>query len=170
MGTSRLLTMINMSRAFFRQASTVPRLAISPARVSVAPALRPASVAAPIRCFSLSPSLLKRTSWQKAEPVEYDELKPLTEQPTDDILLLDVREPVEVVQGNIPSSVNVPLSEMPEALKMDDADFFRKYAFRKPSKDQKIIVHCKAGKRSQTVLDQMKGMGWEHSQLHWLVG
>lgn len=50
-----------------------------------------------------------------------------------------MREPVEVVQGNIPSSVNVPLSEMPEALKMDDADFFRKYAFRKPSKDQKIM-------------------------------
>lgn len=43
---------------------------------------------------------------------------------------------------------------------MDEADFLRAYAFRKPSKQQPIILYCRSGKRSETALDLAKKRGY----------
>lgn len=58
--------------------------------------------------------------------------------------MIDVRETDEVIQGNIPSSVNLPMSELESGLKLEPGNFQRKFAFGKPRKDQPIIVYCKA--------------------------
>lgn len=51
----------------------------------------------------------------------------------------DVREPEEVIQGSIPSSVSLPLSKLEKQLDSDEGDFTRVNGFHKPTKDQKIM-------------------------------
>jgi 3-mercaptopyruvate sulfurtransferase SseA len=50
-----------------------------------------------------------------------------------------VREPDEVMQGNIPSSVNLPMSQLEGAIASDEGDFTRINGFKKPTKDQQIM-------------------------------
>ena len=62
------------------------------------------------------------------------ELKSLRDS-HDDHFLLDVRQPDEWEQANIPGATLIPLGELPER-------------FSELPRDQKLIVHCKAGGRS----------------------
>ncbi|GAA6021697.1 hypothetical protein JCM10207_008546 [Rhodosporidiobolus poonsookiae] len=127
-----------------------------------------ARTAPPSRAFALSApardryaAVAKDPKWRNSQPVTYEELKPITKSPSDDILLIDVREPNEVALGSIPSSVNLPLSTFEKALRMDEGDFVREYGFRKPTKTQPYITYCKAGVRAQTALDLAKSAGYK---------
>ncbi|GJN92298.1 hypothetical protein Rhopal_005328-T1 [Rhodotorula paludigena] len=99
--------------------------------------------------------------WTQGAKVSYDELKPLTQSPSDKILLIDVREPEEVALGSIPSSVNLPLSSFEKSLSMDEGDFTRVHGFRKPTKNQPMIFYCKAGVRAQTAVDLARSQGFK---------
>ncbi|KAH9809407.1 Rhodanese-like domain-containing protein [Melampsora americana] len=94
--------------------------------------------------------------------IDYRELKPLTLTPSDDVLLVDVREVEEVIQGNIPSSVNLPLSSIEKSLELHSDEFIKLNGFRKPSLNQKIIFYCRSGKRSQTALEISKLKGFKN--------
>ncbi|WVQ97329.1 hypothetical protein IAU59_004440 [Kwoniella sp. CBS 9459] len=105
-----------------------------------------------------------RSAWAKEPIVKYEELKPITQQPTDDILVIDVREPDEVALGSIPSAVNLPLSRFKDALDRgtNPGDFQREFAFTKPTFDQKIIVFCRSGKRSANAASQASEKGYHN--------
>jgi len=107
--------------------------------------------------------------------VTYEELKPLTEQPSDKVVLIDVREPEEIAQGSIPSSVALPLSIIREALLSPPDSFKQKYGFPKPGTgEQEVIFYCRSGKRSATACDEAVKQGWkgvknyEGSWLDWV--
>ncbi|TIA87631.1 hypothetical protein E3P99_03067 [Wallemia hederae] len=89
--------------------------------------------------------------------VQYKDIKPLTEAPTEDKVLIDVREPNEVIQGSIPSSYNLPLSKFEHALDLDDAEFKNLYGFNNPASgnDHKrdSIFFCLSGKRAAIACD-----------------
>jgi len=71
-----------------------------------------------------------------------------------------VREPDEAIQGSIPSSVNLPLSVLPNSLHLHESAFKAKHGFEKPLKDQEIIFYCRTGKRSATACDVAKRNGF----------
>lgn len=73
----------------------------------------------------------------------------------------DVREVDEVVQGNIPSSVNLPLSSLEKSLEAHEDDFVRSNGFKKPSKKQTIIFYCRSGVRSAKAMELAKMKGFE---------
>jgi len=75
--------------------------------------------------------------------------------------LIDVREPDEVIQGSIPSSINIPLSVLPGSLHMKAEDFEEKFGFKKPGRDQEIIFYCRSGVRAATAGDIAKKNGYE---------
>lgn len=75
--------------------------------------------------------------------------------------MIDVREPDEVIQGSIPSSVNIPLSVLPASLHMNAEDFEKKFGFKKPKKNQEIIFYCRSGVRAATAGDIAKKNGFE---------
>jgi thiosulfate:glutathione sulfurtransferase len=77
-----------------------------------------------------------------------------------DAYLIDVREPNEVLQGMIPSAVNLPLSCLSEALHMDGQMFKEKHGFRKPAYDQEIVFYCRSGMRSSTASDVARRNGY----------
>ncbi|KAG6845673.1 hypothetical protein H0H87_005880 [Tephrocybe sp. NHM501043] len=109
-----------------------------------------------------------------AKEITYAELKPRTDSPVPDTYLIDVREPDEVVQGMIPSAVNLPLSVLGDSLHLSPAAFVEKHGFEKPRKSQQVIFYCRSGKRSTTASDVAKRNGFTNilnykgSWLEWI--
>ncbi|KAJ3552431.1 hypothetical protein NM688_g4155 [Phlebia brevispora] len=97
-----------------------------------------------------------------AKEITYEQLKPRTLQPTPDAYLIDVREKDEVMQGSIPSAVNLPLSELSHSFSLKDAEFERTYGFPKPKPDQELIFYCRSGKRSTSACDVAKRNGYKN--------
>jgi len=109
-------------------------------------------------------SVLARANLPPGQNVTYEQVKPLAYQPTDDVLIVDVREPDEVIQGNIPSSVNLPLSTFSQALDMHPDDFRKIHGFGKPSTQQAMIFYCRSGKRSATAVDLATKKGFKNTR------
>lgn len=80
-----------------------------------------------------------------------------------DSYLIDVREPDEVIQGSIPSSVNIPLSILPGSLYMKAEEFEKKFGFKKPRRSQEIIFYCRSGVRAATAGDIARKNGYQKS-------
>jgi len=78
--------------------------------------------------------------------VTRDQLKKLIEE-KGDYILIDVREPSELMHGTIPTSKNIPLSEFTQALDMTPEEFHKKYGFTISKTDQ-LIFYCRSGNRS----------------------
>jgi len=93
------------------------------------------------------------------------------------LLLLDVRTAAEVADGIIPGAKAVPVEELDDALKYDNTTFERKYGFKKPSVNEKIVTYCRSGVRSMkagillsrhsyTNVSSYKGSWLEWSEKH----
>lgn len=112
-----------------------------------------------------------------ASVITFEQLKPKTLQPSpvssyflsgmrrspdcsQDKYLIDVREPDEVLQGSIPSSVNLPLSVLSGALQYSPAQFKETFGFEKPRKDQEVTFYCRSGVRSTSAADVAKRNGY----------
>ncbi|KAF9270452.1 Rhodanese-like protein [Marasmius fiardii PR-910] len=107
--------------------------------------------------------------------ITYNDLKPKTQSPSPNAFLIDVREPDEVIQGMIPSAVNLPLSVLADSLQTAAEVFEQKHGFPKPQKNQEITFYCRSGKRSATASDIAKRSGYtnvinyEGSWLDWVA-
>jgi len=75
--------------------------------------------------------------------------------------IIDVREPDEVIQGMIPSAVNIPLSVLGAALHTPRVEFLEKFGFEKPRWEQEVIFYCRSGMRSTTASDVAKRNGYK---------
>ena len=74
--------------------------------------------------------------------------------------MIDVREPDEVLQGSIPSAVNLPLSELANSLHLSSEAFKARFGWEKPKASQEIVFYCRSGKRSTTASDVAKRNGY----------
>ena len=80
------------------------------------------------------------------ETIEINEVE---EKMAEGYIVLDVREPDEFAEGHIPSAQNKPLS----VLQQDDLNEL--------SKDEKYIIICRSGNRSQTASEILFNEGYE---------
>ncbi|WP_431028706.1 rhodanese-like domain-containing protein [Lysinibacillus sp. LZ02] len=83
------------------------------------------------------------------ESYETIALNEVEEKMNEGYVVLDVREPNEFAEGHIPSAQNKPLS----ALQQED--------FSELSKEEKYIVICRSGNRSQTASDILTTAGYD---------
>ncbi|KAF9073738.1 Rhodanese-like domain-containing protein [Rhodocollybia butyracea] len=97
-----------------------------------------------------------------AKIISYRDFLPKTKSPAPNTYIIDVREPDEVIQGMIPSAVNVPLSVLPESLNMPFDQFREKFGFEKPQPDQEITFYCRSGMRSASACDIAKRNGYRN--------
>ncbi|KAI0252596.1 Rhodanese-like protein [Lactifluus subvellereus] len=154
-----------MLRALFK--SSIATAVQSRASVQVA---RPLAVLGTRFNSSLTPDQQKAYNKAKKElqkdwatPIlTYETVKQKSQQPSENGYLIDVREPDEVLQGMIPSAVNLPLSSLSAALHMDGAKFKEKYGFQKPAFDQEIVFYCRSGMRSSTASDVARRNGYKN--------
>ncbi|KAG8925438.1 hypothetical protein FRC03_008827 [Tulasnella sp. 419] len=112
-----------------------------------------------VRNYSGGKSIIGEETW-KAPVVTHEEVKAKSSQPSLDSYIIDVREPDEVAQGSIPSSVAIPLSTFEKSLALPDIEFEAKHGFNKPSKDQEVIFYCRSGKRSETAAREAHRQGY----------
>jgi rhodanese-related sulfurtransferase len=74
--------------------------------------------------------------------------------PQKNLILVDVREPAELVStGIIPSAVSVPLSSQPDALFLSPDEFETRFGYPKPGMDDAkgdMVFYCRAGVRAKT--------------------
>ncbi|KAI7897598.1 Rhodanese-like domain-containing protein [Cokeromyces recurvatus] len=95
--------------------------------------------------------------------VNYKDIKNIIEH-KDDSYIIDVREPKEVINGSIPTSKNVPMSQLMHAWSLSEKDFENQFGFHKPKKDAKITVYCQAGVRSTKVAEYLSSLGYKNLQ------
>ncbi|MDP2749322.1 MAG: rhodanese-like domain-containing protein [Nanoarchaeota archaeon] len=84
--------------------------------------------------------------------ISVDQLKKMIDR-KDAFLLLDVREKIELKYGKISVSKNIPMSELSKRL--DEL-----------SKDRKIVVMCRSGKRSAKVRDSLNAEGFSATSVY----
>lgn len=82
-------------------------------------------------------------------------------RPSQDRYLIDVREPDEVLQGSIPSAVNLPLSVLANSLHLSQQAFKSRFGWDKPRSEQEIVFYCRSGKRAATACDIAKRNGYK---------
>jgi rhodanese-related sulfurtransferase len=75
--------------------------------------------------------------------------------------LVDVREPAELVHGIIPTAVNIPLQQLPSALRSTPDCFRDNYGVDMPDAGDLLVFYCRSGARSQTAAEFAIEEGWE---------
>ncbi|XP_058828563.1 uncharacterized protein LOC131688372 [Topomyia yanbarensis] len=91
----------------------------------------------------------------------YGEIVSLPKHP--EKLLIDVREPEELAaKGAIPTSINIPLKTVSDALKLSPADFQAKYGRKKPGPNDPIIFSCCVGVRSGNAAYEADKLGFKN--------
>jgi len=90
--------------------------------------------------------------------------------------LIDVRERNEIPFGQIPGSINIPLSEFVDALEKDSEFWKDRYGIPKVEPDDKVVVYCKSGFRSHQAAAYAAAKGYPNwhnyqgSYVEWFGG
>uniref|UniRef100_A0A672RRF6 Si:ch211-161h7.8 n=1 Tax=Sinocyclocheilus grahami TaxID=75366 RepID=A0A672RRF6_SINGR len=98
-----------------------------------------------------------------AKSVTYEQLKAMLANHS--VQLFDVRNPDEFQAGRIPDSVNIPLGQLEESLKLPPQQFQLQFGVKAPEKeDDNIVFHCRSGKRSLTALEIAHRLGFSKAR------
>ncbi|KAL3040457.1 hypothetical protein OYC64_011472 [Pagothenia borchgrevinki] len=115
-----------------------------------------------LRAFSTSSPTFGDSS-ENASVVTYSQLKTMLS--SGNIQLFDVRNPDEYQAGRISDSVNIPLGNLEESLKLSSEQFQQTFDIKPPGKDDdNIVFHCKSGSRSSKALDIAHRLGFSRSR------
>lgn len=92
--------------------------------------------------------------------------------PSQSPILVDVREPAELVStGIIPGAVAIPLVSQPDALSLPPDEFEERLGFPKPgfeegaSPTQPLVFYCKAGIRAKAAAQLAEEAGYDPSRI-----
>lgn len=98
--------------------------------------------------------------------VTYEDVVTYKDKP--EVLLIDVREPVELKEtGVIPSSINIPMADLTNSLQIQSNEEFKnKYGRDLPSKDTELVFTCKIGARAGRAMDAAIKLGFTNSKVY----
>ncbi|XP_042566283.1 thiosulfate:glutathione sulfurtransferase [Clupea harengus] len=118
-----------------------------------------------IQYYNLSTSTVnyKDESPDPETVVSYEQLRSMLS--SKDIQLFDVRNPDEFQAGRIPGSINIPLDNLEQSLKLSPQHFELLFEAKAPGKeDDNIVFHCQRGRRSAAALGIAKGLGYTRAR------
>ncbi|CAK9290521.1 unnamed protein product [Gordionus sp. m RMFG-2023] len=102
----------------------------------------------------------------KPTDVTYEELLKLQKNNAQDLLLIDVREPSEIVEtGTIDGSINIPLNQLNDTLKMKNLKNKLGDKMKNINNpNTKIIFHCMKGIRSEEAMKIAHSLGLKQAK------
>ncbi|KAK3708040.1 hypothetical protein LTR37_011733 [Vermiconidia calcicola] len=86
----------------------------------------------------------------------------MTQAPSDEQILIDVREPSEFQDGYIPNAINIPIKSQPDALFLPEEEFEDRFGFSKPATDKEVVFYCKSGVRSSAAAQLAQQHGYQN--------
>ncbi|KAK2730662.1 rhodanese domain-containing protein [Colletotrichum kahawae] len=93
----------------------------------------------------------------------FEQMEKLAKDGKSNVVIVDAREPGELVQtGCIPGAINIPVGTAPQSFHMTSEDFEDLHGFKRPGRDQELIIYCKAGVRSRALASLAKEAGWKN--------
>lgn len=93
---------------------------------------------------------------------DYNNVCKIIKEKSPDTMIIDVRGPDEVRKsGSIPTSHNIPLTELATALTISPSEFQEKFGFNKPTTSQTLVFSCHLGMRAKTATQLATSMGYK---------
>lgn len=130
-------------------------------RAALAPMTTQTTRIAP-RVVSVARSYSVISSSPQAELYDYDKVKKLATNPQPNTQLVDVREPLEFLEGHIPGAINVPFKLSPGALGLSPEEFHDAFGFDKPNPKDLLVFYCLGGVRSTSAAELAETFGYKH--------
>lgn len=96
----------------------------------------------------------------------FEQFKSLVQNPSSKIVLVDVREPSELKDYELPHAINIPYKTNPDALQLNDAQFQSSMGFDKPSKDKELVFFCAKGIRASMARDIASINGYSYTAVY----
>ncbi|KZF23416.1 Rhodanese-like protein [Xylona heveae TC161] len=131
-------------------------LRLRPAQQRIAVAVQPRP-----SFFPLQQVRLHSGSGSKSKVYQFNDVQSLVDNPTEDRILIDVREPSEYEAGFIPSAINIPIASQPDALFLPADEFEDRFGFTKPPPNKELVFYCKAGVRSSAAAQLAQQGGYD---------
>ncbi|KAF7845721.1 hypothetical protein BT93_L0992 [Corymbia citriodora subsp. variegata] len=98
----------------------------------------------------------------KSKVYDFQQVKQISEKPSAERVLIDVREPSEYEAGFIPGAINLPIKSQPDALFLPAHEFEDRFGMSKPSADQEVVFYCKSGVRSSAAASLAQQVGYQN--------
>ncbi|GIZ37299.1 hypothetical protein CKM354_000074900 [Cercospora kikuchii] len=113
------------------------------------------------------PAFVAAVRWHSApagsaKVYDFSHVKKLSESPSGETILVDVREPSEYQAGHIPGAINLPIKSQPDALFLPEEEFVDRFGFDKPPMDKEVVFYCKAGVRSSAAAQLAQQQGYQN--------
>jgi adenylyltransferase/sulfurtransferase len=89
------------------------------------------------------------TPLHEVDEISATQLQHIIQDANQSICLIDVREPNELLEGQIPGAINIPMNEIPQRL-------------LEIPKSRPVIVFCHLGMRSQYVINFLRNEGYNN--------
>ncbi|KAK5175508.1 uncharacterized protein LTR77_000647 [Saxophila tyrrhenica] len=138
----------------YNASSTRPAFTIGPVQPAVHTRNRPVIAFHQLRYHSAPSS--------NSKVYDFGQIKELTEKPSSDRILIDVREPHEYEEGYIPGAINIPIKSQPDAMFLPADEFEDRLGFSKPSQEQEVVFYCKSGVRSSAAANLAQQIGYSN--------
>ncbi|KAI9739330.1 MAG: hypothetical protein M1834_007543 [Cirrosporium novae-zelandiae] len=118
--------------------------------------------------FSTSKQRCEEQPQKEAAKYSFEDIQRFSEQPQPDRIIVDVREPPELLSppprgtsGTIPTSINLPLQSSPDAIFMPPEEFYDKFGYEKPEKETELVFFCKKGVRARAAGELARRAGYQ---------
>ncbi|MCJ1287976.1 hypothetical protein MMC26_007329 [Xylographa opegraphella] len=100
------------------------------------------------------------THTDTTSPLYPSQVLSLTQSPTPQTLLVDVRTPAETARGRIPTAQRLDITAHPDGLFLSEEEFEERFGWAKPDLGVELVFYCKAGVRSRVAARMARMAGW----------
>lgn len=101
-----------------------------------------------------------------APVLKFQDVVEIVKKKDPNTVIVDVREPSEFEIVQIPGSINVPYTSHPDGFALNEDDFKSTFNVNKPSKNQRLVFLCAAGRRAAGAEKVASTNGYQNTAIY----
>ncbi|KAI8321645.1 Rhodanese-like protein [Martensiomyces pterosporus] len=110
----------------------------------------------------------------QARSISFEQLHDIatSQAPRQKHTIVDIRTPEEFADGNVQSSYNLPIADIPEALTLPAGEFECLYGFALPeaNSETQLVIYCRSGNRTRKAEDLLAQAGYTENLVSYYPG